>query len=62
MGAPTGVIICVKTQSLAKNGSHQKWLHEALPMFAQGPAESYGTMGSNSFLTITPQSLHIGKH
>ena len=31
MGAPKAVTIYVKTQSLAKNGSHQKWLHEALP-------------------------------
>ena len=25
-----GVTVYVKTQSLPKNGSHQKWLHEAL--------------------------------
>ena len=31
MGVPTGVTIYVKTQSLQKNGSQQKWLHEALP-------------------------------
>ena len=30
MGASTGVTAYVKTQSLPKNGSHQKWLHEAL--------------------------------
>ena len=30
MGAPTGVTIYVETQSLPKNGSHQKWPHEAL--------------------------------
>ena len=30
IGAPTGVTIYLKTQSLAKNGSPQKWLHEAL--------------------------------
>ena len=30
MGANTDVTIYVKTQSLPKNGSHQKWLHEAL--------------------------------
>ena len=30
MRAPIGVIMYVKTQSSAKNGSHQKRLHEAL--------------------------------
>ena len=30
IGAPTGVTIYVETQSLPRNGSHQKWLHEAL--------------------------------
>ena len=30
MGAPVGLTIYVKTQSLLKNGSHKKWLHEAL--------------------------------
>ena len=32
MGAPTAVTIYVQTQSLPKNGSHQKWLHEALTL------------------------------
>ena len=30
MGAPVGVIIFMEPQSIAKNGTHQKLLHEAL--------------------------------
>ena len=29
----TGVTIDLKTQSLATNGTYQKWLHEALPRY-----------------------------
>ena len=36
MGAPTGVTAYVKTVSLPKNGSHQKWLHEALILLKDG--------------------------
>ena len=31
--APTGVTICVKTQSQAKKGTHQEWLHKALVVY-----------------------------
>ena len=33
MGAPMCVTIYVKTRSLLQNGSHQKWLHEALAVY-----------------------------
>ena len=34
MRAPTNVTICMKSQSSSKNGTHQKWLHEALHIVA----------------------------
>ena len=35
MGAHVDLIIYMETQSSAKNGTHQKWLHEALIGYVQ---------------------------
>ena len=62
MRPSTDVTIYVKTQSSAKNGTHQKWLHEALYISSQAKWFFPSKKVMFDFRIIFHQFLRVGDH